>query len=54
MVRTTSDMEVHPHSPEVPSGQAVGMGMGMGTGAGVQKAFLAWLKTHKEPILLDA
>ena len=28
--------------------------MGLGTGSGVQKAFLAWLKKQKDPILLDA
>ena len=28
--------------------------MGLGTEEGVQKAFLAWLKRQKEPILLDA
>lgn len=54
MVRTTADMEQHLDLPEVPSGQTVGMGMGLGTGAGVQKAFLAWLKRQKEPMLLDA
>ena len=54
MVRTTEDMEEHLELPEVPEGQTAGIGMGLGTGAGVQKAFLAWLKIQKQPVLLDA
>mgnify|MGYP001949627611 CR=1 FL=1 len=54
MVRTTADMEEHLELPEVLSGQTAGIGMGLGTGAGAQKAFLAWLKIQKQPLVLDA
>jgi hydroxyethylthiazole kinase-like uncharacterized protein yjeF len=54
MVHTTADMEEHLELPEVLSGQTAGIGMGLGTGAGVQKAFLAWLKIQKQPVVLDA
>ncbi|MGB5508993.1 NAD(P)H-hydrate dehydratase [Robiginitalea sp.] len=54
MVHTTAAMEEHLELPEVLSGQTAGIGMGLGTGAGVQKAFLAWLKIQKQPVVLDA
>lgn len=54
MVQTTPGAEEHIEFPNTLQGQTPGIGMGLGTGKAVQKAFLAWLKEQKKPILLDA
>lgn len=54
MVRTTPDMDEHVEFPEGIEGQTAGIGMGLGTTDAVQKAFLAWLREQKNPVLLDA
>ncbi len=54
MVRTTPDKEEHIEFPEAGAGETQGMGMGLGTGERTQRAFLAWLKRQKRPVLLDA